>query len=575
MDMSFDYGKKVFEMSDSACALRVTANMTAQQILSDPFLNKGTAFTQVERDALGLNGLLPARVETLQEQIARCLSVLKALPSDMDRHLYLRDVQDTNETLYYALVAHDLEALLPVIYTPTVGAVCQQYSHIFQRPRGLLLSIDQKDSLEKILSNPRFDAVECIVVTDGERILGLGDLGVGGMGIPIGKLALYTVCGGLAPEKTLAITLDTGTSNEKCLADPFYLGKRHERVRGQAYDEFIEAFVTAVDKRWPRVLLQWEDFHRQNASRLCEKYRDRLCSFNDDIQGTAAVAVGVLLSAINQTGIPLTEQRIAVVGGGSAGIGISDLLCKTMITMGLTEVEARSRFYIVDRLGLVTDKTPDLATFQQAFTQRTQDIADWALEKPGFIGLLDVMRNAKPSVLVGVSGQAGIFTETVIREMAKHASCPVVLPMSNPTSCIEAQPADVVRWSEGRAIVGTGSPFAPFEFQGKVHHFAQSNNSYIFPGIGLGVLAVGIRRISDAMLIASAQALADLSPARTQKGAQLLPALTDMRKVSCHVAMAVAKQARAEGLIENMSDAQIEDRIKATLWEPSYKPCRQ
>lgn len=550
----------------------LSANLTAQDILFDPLLNKGTAFTQVERDAFGLNGLLPARVETLPEQVDRCWAVLKTLPSDLDRYIYLQDLQDTNETLYYAVVSRDLEALLPVIYTPTVGAVCQQYNRIFRRPRGLFLSIHQKDSLVDILANPRFDAVECIVVTDGERILGLGDLGIGGMGIPIGKLALYTGCGGVAPEKTLAILLDTGTSNETCLADPCYLGNRHERVRGQAYDDFIEAFVDAVDKRWPGVLLQWEDFHRVNASRLCEKYRDRLCSFNDDIQGTAAVAVGVLLSAINLTGIPLTEQRIAVVGGGSAGIGISDLLCKTMIRLGLSEEEARSRFYIVDRFGLVTDQTPDLETFQKAFTQRTQDIAEWTLDNPDFVGLMDVMRNAKPGVLVGVSGQAGIFTESVIREMAKHAPLPVVLPMSNPTSCIEAQPADIVRWSDGRAIVGTGSPFEPFEFQGKLHHFAQSNNSYIFPGLGLAVLALGIRRISDAMLIASAQALADLSPARLQAGARLLPTIADMRVVSVAVALAVAKQAREEGLCEALSDEQIEERVKATVWEPVYKP---
>ena len=562
-------------MSDSICVQNVPANLSAQEIITNPLLNKGTAFTQTERDALGLNGLLPAKVETLQEQVQRCLAVLKNLPGNLERHIYLRDLQDINETLYYAVVAADLEALLPVIYTPTVGAICQQYSHIFQRPRGLFLRIDQKDALVEILANPRFDAVECIVVTDGERILGLGDLGVGGMGIPIGKLALYTSCGGIAPEKTLAVVLDTGTNNEKNLTDPMYLGLRQERARGAAYDDFVEAFVTAVDQRWPKVLLQWEDFHRQNASRLSEKYRNRLCSFNDDIQGTAAVAVGVLMSAINLTGIPLNEQRIAVVGGGSAGIGISDLLCKTMMNMGLSEEEARSRFFIVDRFGLVTDQTQDLEPFQQLFTQRSQDIADWTLEKPDFIGLFDVVHNSKPGVLIGVSGQAGIFTEQVIREMASHAQSPVILPMSNPTSCVEAQPADVVRWTQGRAIIGTGSPFAAFEFEGKLHHFAQSNNSYIFPGIGLAVLAVGIPRISDAMLIASAQALADLSPAREEAGARLLPELTEMRKVSQYVAVAVAKQARAEGQIGNLSDAQIEAQIKATMWEPVYKPSQR
>ncbi|WP_018609055.1 NAD-dependent malic enzyme, partial [Uliginosibacterium gangwonense] len=537
--------------------LVIESDCCGQHILENPLLNKSTAFTLEERDAFHLHGLLPDHIESLEDQVQRRLECVRALPSDLDRYVFLRDLQDTCETLYFALITEHLEELLPIIYTPTVGAGCQQFSHIYRRPRGLFLSLPNKDRLDQILANPRFDNVECIVVTDGERILGLGDQGVGGMGIPIGKLAIYSGCGGIDPSTTLPITLDVGTNNEERLADPRYIGWRHERVRGQEYDDFIEAFVAAVHKRWPKVLLQWEDFHKNNANRLLDRYRDRLCTFNDDIQGTASVATGTLLSAIQITGVALTEQRIAILGGGSAGIGIADLIKHAMVEAGLSEEEARKRFYIVGRHGLVTEQTPNLEAFQKAYTQDSALLKSWKLDSADKAMLLDVARNAKPTVLVGVSGQADSFSEEIIREMARHVARPIVFPLSNPTSCVEAQPANIVRWTEGRAIIGTGSPFASIDYEGKTHHFAQTNNSYIFPGVGLAALAVKARRVTDGMFLAAARALAAMSPAKDDPQGKLLPPLNDMRKVSANIAVAVAKQARAEGLTEAYTDAQI------------------
>jgi malate dehydrogenase (oxaloacetate-decarboxylating) len=541
---------------------------TGHELLENPLLNKGTAFTQEERDLLGLNGMLPARVETLEQQVERALQTLRAQPDALSSYVYLRSLMDINETLYYAVVSRDLYGILPLIYTPTVGQGCQEFSHIFRRPRGLFLSIADQDRLDEIFANPRFDEVRCIVVTDGERILGLGDQGMGGMGIPIGKLAIYTACGGIDPASTLPIMLDTGTNNPDRLDDPLYLGDRRPRARGDEYDRFIDAFVKAVKQRWPDVLLQWEDFHKNNATRLLEKYRDQLCTFNDDVQGTASIAVGTLLAAMRQTGQPLTEQRVAILGGGTAGIGIANLLKRTMIQEGLSEAEAQSRFYIVGSEGLVTEATPELSDFQRPWKRASAELGNWQLDTQGRVMLLDVIRNAHPTVLIGVSGQGGAFNEAVIREMSRHCAQPIVFPLSNPTSCVEARPADIVRWSDGRAIIGTGSPFEPVEFAGRQHHFAQCNNSYIFPGIGLGAIAARVPRLSEDMFIAAARAVAELSPG----DGNLLPALTDMRKVSRAVALAIARQAVREGIIAPQSDAMIMADIDACMWQPSYQP---
>ena len=549
----------------------VKAIPTSQALIEDPLLNKGTAFTQAERDAFKLNGYFADAVETLDMQVARAVETIRALPTNLDRYVYLRDLQDINETLYFAVITRNLDELLPMIYTPTVGAACQQYHHISRRPRGLFISYPNRAKMDEILANPRYDNVECIVVTDGERILGLGDQGVGGMGIPVGKLAIYTGCGGIAPSTVLPITLDTGTNNAERIADPLYFGWKHERVRGEEYDSFIDQFVQAVKKRWPNVLLQWEDFHKNNANRLLDKYRDALCTFNDDIQGTASVATGTLLAGIQITGKPLKDQRVAILGGGSAGIGIADLIRMAMVSEGLSDAEARKRFFIVGRYGLVTEKTPNLDTFQLGFRQDSKIIDGWDVAEAGKASLYEVIKNAKPTVLVGVSGQPGVFTEEIIREIAKHTERPIVFPLSNPTSCVEAQPSDIIKWTEGRAIIGTGSPFLPFEYEGKTYHFAQTNNSYIFPGVGLGTLAVGATRVTDAMFLAAARSLAELSPAKAKPGDKLLPTLDRMREVSSHIAVAVAKQAMADGLAPKMDDAAIKAAIKAKVWEPVYK----
>jgi malate dehydrogenase (oxaloacetate-decarboxylating) len=469
----------------------------------------------------------------------------------------------------------NLEEVLPLVYTPTIGAGCQQFSRLFRKPRGLFLSLPHKKRLKKILANPHFDRVEAIVVTDGERILGLGDQGAGGMGIPIGKLALYTACGGIHPATTLPIMLDVGTDNPECLADPLYVGWRHERVRGPEYDDFVETFVNAVAERWPHVLLQWEDFAKNNATRLLDRYRDRLCTFNDDIQGTAAVATGTLMSASNITKVPLTEQRIVVLGAGSAGCGIAALIQKAMMDAGLQQRDAAGRFFMVDRDGLLVEGMDDIASYQKPFAQKKSVAGGWKLDHPDKVALLDVVRNTRPSVLIGVSGQPGAFSEPVVRAMAEHNERPVIFPLSNPTSRAEATPEDLEIWTDGRAVMGTGSPFPPLMRGGIKFKVDQTNNSYIFPGVGLGVIAVKARRVTDTMFMAAAKALADVSPARTNPNGNLLPPVTSLRDVSAAVAMAVALQAHNEGLAEGINADEIEGLIRAHIWTPRYLPYRR
>jgi malate dehydrogenase (oxaloacetate-decarboxylating) len=545
------------------------------ELLADPQLNKGTAFTESEREDFDLHGLLPPNVSTLDEQVSRRLQALRAYETDLERYAVLRELQDTNETLFYALLVANLEELLPIVYTPTVGAGCQQFSRLFRKPRGLFLSIPHKDRIDRILAQPRFDRVEAIVVTDGERILGLGDQGAGGMGIPIGKLALYAGCGGLHPATTLPILLDVGTDNPDCLSDPLYIGWRHERVRGQEYDDFIEIFVSAVIKRWPRVLLQWEDFAKNNATRLLERYRDRLCTFNDDVQGTAAVATGTLLAAINITGVPLTEQRVAVLGAGSAGCGIAGLIRGAMSDAGVSDSEAATRFFMVDRDGLLTDGMVGLTSFQRPFVQKKQAIESWKLSHPDKVGLLDVVKNAEPTALIGVSGQAGAFSEPIVRAMAECNKRPVIFPLSNPTSRAEATPSDIEAWTEGRALIGVGSPFPPIVRDGARFKVDQTNNSYIFPGMGLGALAVGASRVSDGMFMAAARALANSSPARDNPKHNLLPPVGGLREVALTVALAVALQAQKEGLANEVRMDQIDQRIRSKVWVPEYLPYRR
>jgi len=550
----------------------IKTNLTGYDLINKPMLNKGMAFTADERDMFRLHGLLPPHVGTIEEQANRRLKILRAFSTDFERYAFLRDLQDTNETLFYHVLVHHLDELLPLVYTPTVGEGCQHFSEIWRKPRGLFLSYPNKLRIREILADPRFDRVRVIVVSDGERILGLGDQGAGGMGIPIGKLSLYTGCAGIHPELTLPILLDVGTNNHERLTNPLYIGWRHERIVGAEYDDFVEEFVSAVIERWPDVLLQWEDFAGANASRLLQKYRDRLCTFNDDIQGTAAIAAGTLLAAINVTGIPLQQQRIAVLGAGSAGCGISSLLLRAMVDAGLSEEQARQAFFLVDRNGLLVDGMEGITLAQLPFVQSRDAVKAWHDVGSGHIGLLDVMRNAKPTVLIGVSGQAGAFTEDVVRAMAQNVQRPVIFPLSNPTSRSEATPQQLVEWTDGRALIGTGSPFASVPWQGRTVHVDQTNNSYVFPGVGLGVLAVGAKRVTDAMFMAAAKAVAAMSPTLQDKTASLLPPVDQLREVSMAVAKAVALRAQADGVAEACDEAEVDKRIKAVVWEPTYLP---
>lgn len=552
--------------------LPLELDLAGIDLLNRPILNKGTAFTEGERDAFELHGLLPPHVGTLDEQVTRRLGALGDCDDALERYAFMRDLQDVNETLYYALIVRNLERLLPIVYTPTVGEGCQRFSEVWRRPRGLFLSYPNRHRIADILASPRLDPVDVVVVSDGERILGLGDQGTGGMGIPIGKLALYTACAGIHPERTLPILLDVGTDNEARLADPLYLGWRHRRVRGAEYDAFVEEFVTAVHARWPHVLLQWEDFANQNALRLLDRYRDRLCSFNDDIQGTAAVAAGALLSAIELTGVPLVEQRVALVGAGSAGIGIASLLVRLMVEEGLSEPEARARFYAIDRDGLLVEGAADVRPAQAPFVQSRAAVASWKPKRADRIDLEDVAVHARPTVLIGVSGQPGVFTERAVRAIAAHVERPVLFPLSNPTSRAEATPEDLVAWTDGRALIGTGSPFPPVKWRERTVAIAQTNNAYVFPGVGLGVLAVHARRVTDAMFTAAARALASLSPAKRDPSAPLLPPVDRLRRVAVEVARAVARRAQLDGVADPLDDATLDARIEAQVWDPVYRP---
>jgi malate dehydrogenase (oxaloacetate-decarboxylating) len=548
----------------------IKTHLTGYALLSNPLLNKGTAFTHQERIDLSLTGLIPHNESNLVVQRARSYETFQNKGSDIEKYIYLRDLQDSNETLFYSLLREHIAELMPIVYTPVVGLGCERFSHIYRRPRGLFISYPDRNQIDKILLHPRFNRVKTIVVSDGERILGLGDQGAGGMGIPIGKLALYCACAGIHPSATLPVLLDTGTNNPALLADPLYIGWHHERIRGDEYAAFIELFIQAIKKRFPNVLLQWEDFAQLNATPILDKYRDQLCTFNDDIQGTAAVAAGTLFAAIRVTGVPVTQQRIVVTGAGSAGCGISNLLLTAMIDEGLSEPEARKHFYLVDRDGLLMDTMQNLMPFQKPFAQSKNNLQSWRLDNANIISLKDVVHNVKPTLLIGVSGQPGVFTEELIREMAAHVKRPIIFPLSNPTTRSEATPADLMKWTDERAIIGTGSPFGSVTKGGKSVRVDQTNNCYIFPGIGLGIIAVKATRVTDNMFMAAAKALADCSPVNTDPDANLLPPLMHIRDVSLQVAIAVAKEAIKAGIAKYDEIEPLEARIARMMWATEY-----
>jgi malate dehydrogenase (oxaloacetate-decarboxylating) len=539
-------------------------------LLETPLQNKGTAFTEKERTTFGLHGLLPPRVETLEEQVVRAYEAYRRKGDDLERHIYLRSLQDTNEVLFYRLLLDHIEEMTPIVYTPTVALACEQFSHIYRRPRGLVISYPLRDSIRLLLRNRPNNKVDVIVVTDGERILGIGDQGAGGLGIPIGKLSLYTLIGGIHPERTLPIVLDVGTNNAERLNDPEYLGWRHERITGEAYFDFVDQFVQAVKEDLPGACLQWEDFATPHARPILNRYRDQLLTFNDDVQGTAAVALGTILGAVRVTGRNLKEQQIVMFGAGSAGIGVADGLREAMKGEGLSEQESRSRFWVIDKDGLLHSGRKDLTSEQSVYAQPESRIAGWPRTSKGNTGLADVIGKTEPTILIGLSTVGGAFSEPIVREMARKVERPIIFPLSNPTSKSEANAEDLIHWTGGRALIASGSPFAPVSYGGRKIPIAQCNNVYIFPAIGLGVVSSEARRITEAMMLAAARALAGNSPALKDPSASLLPALAEIRGVATQIAFAVGVEAQKDGVAPKISGDELRQRILKAQWTPSY-----
>jgi malate dehydrogenase (oxaloacetate-decarboxylating) len=539
-------------------------------LLNRPALNKGTAFTEDERAEFGLRGLLPPQVETLDEQVVRAYEAYQRKDDDLERHIYLRALQDTNEVLFYRLLLHHIEEMTPMVYTPVVAQACQQVSHIYRRPRGVFLSYPLRDSIPAILRNRPNPEVDVVVVTDGERILGIGDQGAGGLGIPIGKLSLYTLIGGIRPDRTLPIVLDVGTNNAERMGDPEYLGWRHERVTGPGYFDFIDLFVRAVQQELPNTCLQWEDFATPHARPILERYRDKLLTFNDDIQGTAAVALGAILGAVGVTGRRLRDQQIVFLGAGSAAVGVADYLRAALVQDGLSEAEARGQFWLVDKNGLLHTGRTDLTPEQHVYAQPVERVANWPQTFHGTIGLADVIGRVEATILIGLSTVGGAFTEPIVREMAGKVERPVIFPLSNPTARSEASPEDLIRWTAGRALVATGSPYPPVQYEGRMIPIAQCNNVFVFPAVGLAVVASRARRVTDGMMLAAARALGEHSPARKDPNDSLLPALRDVRGVARAIATAVGLEAQRAGVAPETTVEELRDRVAAAQWTPAY-----
>ncbi len=544
-------------------------------VLASPLLNKGVAFSLEERKALGLTGLLPPAVLHLEQQVKRAYEQYCSQDDDLEKYVYLTALHDRNEVLFYRLLGDHLREILPIVYTPTVGLAIQRYSHEYRRPRGVYLSINDPDGIGEAFANYGAgpDDIDLIVATDAEGILGIGDWGVGGINIAIGKLAVYTAAAGINPSRVIPVMLDVGTDNESLLNDPLYIGYRHSRIRGERYDSFMDAFVSTVTKMFPQALLHWEDLGPGNARRILNKYRHEICTFNDDIQGTGAVSLAAVQAAVRASGVPLREHRVVVFGAGSAGIGIADQIRDAMVRDGLSTEEAARRFWCIDRPGLLLDHMDDLRDFQKPYARPAAEVKDWKrdLPKEG-ISLAEVVRQVHPTILIGTSTVAGAFTEEIVREMAAHVEKPVILPMSNPTSRSEAKPADLITWTGGRVLVATGSPFEPVSYQNRTYVIGQSNNALVFPGIGLGTIVCRARNITDNMFDAAARAVAgmvDLS----QPGAPLLPEMEDLRTVSATVAVEVVKAAIADGVARVVPDDSIQ-AVQDAMWHPEYKPVR-
>lgn len=542
-----------------------------QQLLELPQFNKGTAFSQKERLKYGLMGLLPPRRETLQQQVDRAYRAYHQKDTDIGRHIFLRQLQDYNETLFYRLILDHVEEMTPIIYTPTVGEACQRFSEIYRKPRGLFISYPEREYIDQILQNATPEQVDVIVMTDAEAILGIGDQGAGGMGIPIGKLSLYTANGGIDPKTCLPIMLDVGTNNQDLLDDPFYIGWGHERITGQDYYDFVDAVMQSIKRTFPKALVQFEDFGRAHANVVLERYRHDVCCFNDDIQGTAAVTMGTVLAGVRAAGGKFVNQKFCIVGAGTAGTGIAGQLVRGLIGAGLSREEALTRFFMVDRDGLLREELDNLTDQQKQYARTSGELENWQLSRQNQFGLYDVIRNARPHVLIGVSGQTGMFSEKIVRLMAELNQRPIILPLSNPTIRAEAFPEDVLRWSDGRALCATGSPFAPILYDGIDHEIAQCNNSYAFPGIGLGVLAVKATRISDEMFMTVAEVIGKSVAKAGINGVGLLPPVREIRSLSKKIAIAVGKTAIKQGLSEFDKKTNVKKLVEDMMWLPNYE----
>ncbi|HRA45799.1 MAG TPA: NAD-dependent malic enzyme, partial [Phycicoccus sp.] len=564
---SADYDQ---DTTDPNAPIRIKARGRA--VLSNPTTNRGTAFTHEERSALGLVGLMPTGVSTMEKQTRRTYEQFRRGSTPLAKYLHLAQLRDRNEVLFYNLLSSNLEEMLPIVYTPTIGEAIERFSHEYNRPRGVFLSIDDPEGIETALLNYGLgaDEVDLIVVTDSEGILGIGDQGIGGIQIAIGKGSVYTAAAGIHPRRIIPVVLDVGTDNLGLLNSEVYIGVPHARVRGQRYDDFLDNFVTTAARLFPHAMIHWEDFGASNAHRILERYRDDYCTFNDDIQGTAAVVLAAILAAVNVTGIDLEDQRIVVFGAGSAGIGIANLVRDTMVQSGRVGSidQAYQRFWAIGINGLYVDDQPELMDFQRPYARPRSEVDAWNPADPAHISLLDVVREVKPTMLLGTSTKGGAFTEEIVTEMARHTPRPIIFPLSNPTSRAEATPQDLLEWTDGAALIATGSPFSSIDHNGIRHRIAQSNNALIFPGLGLGVAVSGARKVTEGMIAAAANALAGLMNAY-RPGASLLPMMNDLRMVSATVALAVARQAVAEGVADRPLDDPIQ-QVYSRMWRPQY-----
>ncbi|MFE4034699.1 NAD-dependent malic enzyme [Priestia sp. YIM B13491] len=552
----------------------ISTSLKGKSVLSTSYLNKGSAFTEEERENLHLQGLLPPTVLTLEEQAKRAYEQFKKAPNDLQKNNSLNDLHTRNVVLFYRLLTDHLSEMLPIIYTPTVGQSIQEYSHEYHRPDGLYLSVNEADRLSDAIENLGLDSedIDLLVVTDSESILGIGDWGVGGINIAVGKLAVYTAAAGIDPSRVLPVVLDMGTNNKKLLEDPLYLGNRHERVKGEDYNRFIAQFVKEITTKFPKALLHWEDLGNINARHIMKEYGDKILTFNDDIQGTGVITLAAVLTAVRITGTPLKDQRVVVFGPGSAGIGNADRIHSAMMLEGLSEEEAYDRFWAYDYRGLLTEDMEDLAPFQQPYVRQNEEIKEWEKDDENKISLLELVKQVKPTILIGTSGVTDAFTEEIIKEMAKHVERPVIMPLSNPTKLAEAVPENIIKWTEGKALIATGSPFEPVEYNGNTYEIGQANNAFVFPGLGLGAIVVRAQKFTESMFSEAANAVARIAETDT-KGDTLLPNIKDLQKVSKAVAVAVADAAVKDN-VATVTKQNVNELVEAAVWQPVYKPVK-